>query len=294
MSLRSRARFVRESLNISFQQALSAIRALGERTAALSRATGVPLKYSDLTLVQEGELQQQLRGVVQAHPDLTAFGLGVYNQGRKSPSQVGQEVRLGQEEMLQPKEMLNFVLCCEWLDQVERTKRPTRKHQSYGYKHRVERWLGAFKGFGCHISNGMFIAAAVHKGFEIQATRPGSPNCYLNISSRSVAALDKEIEMITEIRQLVAAARSGRSMAFMIDGIPVVGPRGPQSVEALCNIKPSRFEALCSSGEWEAETGFAPVPPRQDVPTSTWFVPLESLEAARRVWADQERSNPAA
>lgn len=294
MSLRSRTRFVRESLDIPFQQAQSAIRALGERTAALSSSTGVPLKYSDLVLVQETELREELRRVIQARPDITAFGLGVFDQDRKRRAQVEEELRSGQEEMLRPKELLNFVLCCEWLDQVERTKRPTRKHHSYGHKHRVERWLGAFKGFGCHISNGMFIAAAIHKGFEIRATRPGSPNCYLNVSTKSVAALDKEIEKVTEIRRLVAAARSGRSMAFTIDGVPVVGPRGPESVESLCGIKPARFKALCSSGAWLAETGFAPVPPRPDVPTSTWYVPIESLEIARRVWSTQQWSSPAA
>jgi len=294
MSLRSRARFVQARLSIPFQQAQAAIRALGERTAEVSRSTGAPLKFADLVLIQEPLLRDQISAVVRRRPEITAFGLGVFDQERKPRSQVTREIQEGQEEMFEPEKLMNFLMCCEWIDQLERTKRPTDRHDSYGHKHRVERWQGAFRAVESHVSNGMMIAAAIHKGLEVRPTHPGSPNCHMNLSARSIAALDKEVEAIRRIWRLVEAAKSGRGAAFEIDGIPVVGPRGPSSVEALCGIKPSTFKALCASGRWETETGHAPFAPRPDVPTSTWFAPVESLECACRLWSERRRSTDSA
>ncbi|WP_198120382.1 hypothetical protein [Massilia rhizosphaerae] len=63
-----------------------------------------------------------------------------------------------------------------------------RAGSSYGLKHQVEyfcRTLPSEHDSGDYVSNGSFICAALHLGFEVRATRLGGPNVHVNISSRS-------------------------------------------------------------------------------------------------------------
>ncbi len=56
------------------------------------------------------------------------------------------------------------------------------RHSSYGLKHMIEH-----SGAADYVTNGAFIAAAIHAGFTYKLT-PHSPNVMFNISEKSLKA----------------------------------------------------------------------------------------------------------
>ncbi len=90
----------------------------------------------------------------------------------------------------------------KWLILVDKIKSPNRRiGTSYGLKHRVERWHRRGNWNDCYVSNGCFLMAATRLGFTFAPIEcvycwtngKGSYekfNAFLNISSKSVNALD--------------------------------------------------------------------------------------------------------
>lgn len=63
---------------------------------------------------------------------------------------------------------------------------------SYGLKHLVEHALDIeTKGKINYVSNGTLILAMYDAGYRIKRERKASPNCYFNVSKKSVAKLSK-------------------------------------------------------------------------------------------------------
>lgn len=73
--------------------------------------------------------------------------------------------------------------CRAYLRQCDRTNLP--KVGSYGLKHVIENY------FDTYISNGAAIVAAVLEGFPVQHI-PGTPNCKIGISLRSMKAMRRQ------------------------------------------------------------------------------------------------------
>jgi hypothetical protein len=69
---------------------------------------------------------------------------------------------------------------CEWLADLKPIKTINRGHTSYGLKDLAEREIG-------YVTNGAFIAVAVHCGFTYE-TRPDSLNVFFGISEKSITA----------------------------------------------------------------------------------------------------------
>lgn len=82
-----------------------------------------------------------------------------------------------------------FSLCCEWLEGCDSRKTVNKKFESYGLKHYVERWARRRGINDNYVSNGAFIAAAIHMGFNHEPIFD-SPNAYFNISSKSPVVLE--------------------------------------------------------------------------------------------------------
>jgi hypothetical protein len=95
-------------------------------------------------------------------------------------------------------------LCREWIRlHCTPTKTIRTAADSYGLKHRVERWTSTLgKTFEQvdrqgrrwaadyhYVSNGAFIAAMWHEGYEIRRCSPGSPNACFNARYRRTAVL---------------------------------------------------------------------------------------------------------
>lgn len=115
-------------------------------------------------------------------PGLNAFGVGYCDEmrGRRRSQEDRERWMRGQEAAL-----LDDTDGCSraeaWLrDKVKRkTVNPLRS--SYGLKHLAEREVG-------YITNGAFIAAAVHLGFSYEVD-PHSPNPRIGISERCLKGL---------------------------------------------------------------------------------------------------------
>lgn len=65
---------------------------------------------------------------------------------------------------------------------------------SYGLKHLIERALDiATQGAINYVSNGTLILAMYDAEFRIKRLKDGSPNCYFNVSNKSINNLKKHV-----------------------------------------------------------------------------------------------------
>lgn len=81
-----------------------------------------------------------------------------------------------------------YSIAVEWLLLFDKTKQKAGWKSSYGLKHVFEHMFYIWRpqdNSGSYISNGVFIAAAIEAGFSTY-TNPPSPNCYFNLSKKSV------------------------------------------------------------------------------------------------------------
>lgn len=118
---------------------------------------------------------QDLKRVLQLYPDPTKFGFGVYKGNRLSPAERREKFRKCRTEMYDSTSLDGFERAREWLVRLTKTRAITRCYTSYGLKHVAEADIG-------YVSNGIFIAAAISAGFNIERC---GPNAYLNIRPKA-------------------------------------------------------------------------------------------------------------
>ncbi len=114
---------------------------------------------------------------------LTRFGLGVFEPWRKTPEQREAELIKGREAMLLPYHMGEFIRARDFLSQFAHRATINTKISSYSLKDQAERFYRERGVSDCYVSNGLFIAAAIHLGFKIKRVRD-SPNPYFNLGSK--------------------------------------------------------------------------------------------------------------
>jgi hypothetical protein len=76
--------------------------------------------------------------------------------------------------MLSDSNVLAFIACRNWLQQFNKLETFNKDATSYGFKHKAERDSESY------FPNGIFIAAAVKEGFQLQRIK-NTPNVLLNI-----------------------------------------------------------------------------------------------------------------
>ena len=136
-----------------------------------------------LTASQEPQTGAAITAVVRTLPQLTSFGMGLYANGAGlSVVEYAHHFRAKQAALLADVEA--FAAVCAWLETI--LPRQTMSYGSYYLKHVCERALGQY------VSNGVFIAAAVHCGFPYQLL-PGSPNVRFGMSKRSIRAAARRV-----------------------------------------------------------------------------------------------------
>lgn len=81
-----------------------------------------------------------------------------------------------------------FAVCCEWLSGCTKRKTINMSYSSYGLKHMVEAWAKKQGRADYYVSNGAFIAASIHMGYDWKLDFD-SPNSRFNISKKSPAIL---------------------------------------------------------------------------------------------------------
>jgi hypothetical protein len=118
-----------------------------------------------------------IQAVIDRLPRLTYLGIGVFDE-RKLPAEERQAKFLElQRTLLDSEEECTRV--CGWLAPMGKTKTMNPHHSSYRLKHLAENATGDY------VSNGAFIAAAIHMGFPFTIVE-GSANVDFGISERSL------------------------------------------------------------------------------------------------------------
>lgn len=112
-------------------------------------------------------------------PELTDFGIGIY-PNRQGDMQNEDIFRESQLQLLDSFKA--FDKAVNWLKKVEKISSFNTKRSSNNLKLLAERDIG-------YISNGIFIAAAIHSGFRFKL-EPESPNVQFNMSEKSLKKLE--------------------------------------------------------------------------------------------------------
>lgn len=128
-----------------------------------------------------------IAAVMAGEPALCANGMRSYDR-RQTPQENAKAFKDWREEMLGSHCVAQFVRAIEFLQTVEKSKTVTRDRTSYGYKHSAEHFHKEMHpDDDPYVSNGMFIAAAVHLGFTIKRDADNSPNVLVNIAKPKAA-----------------------------------------------------------------------------------------------------------
>ncbi|AVI65855.1 hypothetical protein CKQ84_08140 [Shewanella sp. WE21] len=119
--------------------------------------------------------REAIQAVINQVPELTDFGISIYTNGRVlDKTQKKAEFDKSQSSLLGSSE--SFEKTVSWLKQIEEIKSFNLRRSSYGIKHLAERDIG-------YITNGVFIAAAIHSGFKYKINYD-SPNVQFNMSEK--------------------------------------------------------------------------------------------------------------
>jgi hypothetical protein len=147
-------------------------------------------EYGDITITK-AEASLLLQIALNVLPDLTYFGIGIYEQWKVrrtlGPDAVALQIAHGRKKL--EDNLDQIAIAAAWIKGIEPTQTLNKRHTSYGYKHLVEDWtrrrIKAGESIPSYISNGSFIAAAVGLGLKFKQDGV-SPNAFFNFSERSV------------------------------------------------------------------------------------------------------------
>ena len=115
-------------------------------------------------------------------PMLTDFGNGLpYGTIFKQRAKV---LRAEKRRLLSSEE--RFEAACAWLQGVDKSKDINTHCSSYFIKHIVERRVSG------HLSNGVFIAAAIYCGFDFVPAKANPVNLFFNMDAESLQAKYEE------------------------------------------------------------------------------------------------------
>ncbi len=121
--------------------------------------------------------REKIASVLTKVPELTDFGIGLYEQGRGlSKEEYKLEFSRQQEKLLDSTDA--FERTCVWLSKIEKIKTINKRRASYSLKHIAEEEIG-------YITNGVFIAAAIYSGFNYKIEY-NYPNVYFGMSEKSI------------------------------------------------------------------------------------------------------------
>jgi len=130
---------------------------------------------------------QDFLNALEKEPYLIDFGIRCsFHVDRKLSAAENKELFHNQRKSFARSGYREFSVCCEWLRGCSKRKTINTSISSYRLKHMVEAWAKMVGLEDYYVSNGAFIAAAIHMGFDWKADFD-SPNVRFNISKRSPA-----------------------------------------------------------------------------------------------------------
>ncbi len=105
--------------------------------------------------------------VLETEPTLNGFGFGLTRSAYPSDADYERQLIASRNEMIQEYEV--FTMVSDWLRLNAKPRKTINPAMSsYGWKHHVERKIGRY------VSNGIFIAAAIHCGFKYKKMAPNA------------------------------------------------------------------------------------------------------------------------
>jgi hypothetical protein len=119
--------------------------------------------------------RNEIASVIRQVPSLTSFGIGLFHNGKgMSPDEKKAAMQQSQNELLDARDQCSKI--CDWLRSIGKIKSINTRHTSYGLKHIAANAIG-------YTSNGEFICAAIHMGFDYRIV---GPNAQFNMSERDL------------------------------------------------------------------------------------------------------------
>lgn len=123
-----------------------------------------------------------IAAVMEREPELGSRGYRTWDD-RRTTEENAETFRLNRDEMLKAHSVEEFARAIAFLETKEKARTVSRRGTSYGYKHEAERFHEAQSPrANPYVSNGLFIAAALHLGFTVKRDGHG-PNGFINIAS---------------------------------------------------------------------------------------------------------------
>lgn len=178
--------------NVLLSQAQDAIAKLNGATlpwnqaiAAIKKGTAKTPEHK--TQENTGSMSlADISAVMTRYPDLSNYGFGVPRERVKTSADYESELKRMRSD---PIALDQCNLACRFLQFVDKRKSINeRVGTSYGLKHEAEYYLARLVTklpAGSYMSNGAFICAAIHMGFEFRRY-DGRPNACFNMSSKSL------------------------------------------------------------------------------------------------------------
>ena len=123
-----------------------------------------------------------ITNVLEATPLLTRGGYGIYRPDRLTPGEREQKFQGDREQLLSSRSIDEFQRVVAFLAHYPKRGTINRRYCSYNLKHHAEQFCRERGHPDPYVSNGAFIAAAIHVGFTAV---PEGANAYFNISTRS-------------------------------------------------------------------------------------------------------------
>jgi hypothetical protein len=91
---------------------------------------------------------RRVQTIIEQHPRLTSFGMGVYDEWRLSPAEYEEKFAEERADMFSPESLKMFAAASSWFGQCARIKSFNNNVTSYGLKHFAEPFIGYGSGPG--------------------------------------------------------------------------------------------------------------------------------------------------
>jgi hypothetical protein len=133
--------------------------------------------------------EQDFLNAIEKEPYLIDFGIRCsFHIDKKKTAEENKAIFHSQRDSFAHSGYREFSLCYEWLQGCKQMKTINTSFSSYRLKHMVEAWAKKTGRNDYYVSNGAFIAAAIHWGFDWKPDFD-SPNVRFNISGKSPAII---------------------------------------------------------------------------------------------------------
>ena len=86
--------------------------------------------------------QRDIQKIIDLHPNLTDFGIGIFRNPTKSPTPEERQTEFQKQQSSLLNSVESFKKTCNWLSTKQKIKSLNRKHTSYGLKHMAEKEIG--------------------------------------------------------------------------------------------------------------------------------------------------------